>query len=221
MGDMMFGAFIERFPDMWPLLQRGMIDTLLLAAGAICLGLVVGFILCLARLSSNPVLRRFAISYIEVMRGTPALVQLFLIYFGLVSLGLSLNAFPAAVLGLGLNMAAYGAEILRAGLLAVDKGQKEAAAALGMTPSMSMRLVVAPLAVRVVLPPLGNSAISLIKDTSIAALISAPDLVLQARNLSSEYFMPLPIFLFVGAMYLCICFPLSMGIRLLEKRWAT
>lgn len=186
---------------------------------ALPVGLIVGFALCLARTSNSGLLQRLAGAYIEVMRGTPALVQLFLIYFGLARIGIRLDTFEAAVLGLGLNLAAYVAEILRAGLLSVSQGQKEAAEALGMTPVMSMRFVIAPQALRTVLPPLGNASISLVKDTSIAALISAPDLVLQARNLSSEYFIPLPIFLFAGLMYFGICFPLSLMFRSLERRW--
>ncbi|RYE01853.1 MAG: amino acid ABC transporter permease, partial [Sphingomonadales bacterium] len=195
MRDAGFGAFAASFSEMWPLLAQGLGDTLKLASGAVLIGLIFGLVVCLARISPNKILSRAALLYIEAMRGTPALVQLLLIYYGLVSMGLRLEAFQAAVLGLGFNMAAYVAEILRGGLAGVGTGQKEAAAALGLTPSMSMRLIILPQAIRIVLPPLGNSAISLIKDTSIAALISAPDLVLQARNLSSEYFLPLPIFL--------------------------
>ena len=217
MPDMMFGAFFASLPEMLPLFWEGILQTARLAGGAIVVGLIFGFVVCLARMSEGwP--SRVAIAYIEIMRGTPALVQLFLIYFGLVSVGIKFGAFEAAVLGLGLNMAAYVAEILRAGLQAVDRGQREAAMAVGMTPFMSMRYIVMPQAIRIVLPPLGNSAISLIKDTSIAALISAPDLLLQARNLSSEYFMPLPIFLAVGFIYFCICFPLSLCLRIYAHR---
>lgn len=221
MSDAGFGAFVDNLPTIGPLLLGGLVDTLQLASGAVLIGLCFGLVVCLARISRNKILSRGAIIYIEVMRGTPALVQLLLIYYGLVSIGLRFEAFQAAVLGLGFNMAAYVAEILRGGLAGVGAGQKEAAAALGLTPAMNMRLVILPQAVRIVLPPLGNAAISLIKDTSIAALISAPDLVLQARNLSSEYFLPLPIFLAVGAIYFLLCFPLSMAIRVLERRWKT
>jgi His/Glu/Gln/Arg/opine family amino acid ABC transporter permease subunit len=215
----MLGPFIDNFPAMWPLFQDGLVTTLIIAAGAIAVGMTVGAALSVARISDNRVLTAVAGAYIEIVRGTPALVQLFLIYFGLVNLGIRLETLHAAILGLGLNMAAYVAEILRAGILSVDRGQREAALALGMGPMKAMRLVIAPQAVRVVLPPLGNASISLIKDTSVAALIATPDLVLQARNLSSEYFLPLPIFLFVGLMYFCLCFPLSVFVRRLERRW--
>lgn len=221
MSDAGFSAYFDNFHEIWPLLLGGLGDTLKLASGAVLIGLVFGLVVCFARISKNRFIARSALVYIELMRGTPALVQLLLVYFGLVSIGLKFEAFQAAVLGLGFNMAAYVAEILRAGLSGVGAGQKEAAAAIGLTPAQSMRLIVLPQAIRIVLPPLGNAVISLVKDTSIAALISAPDLVLQARNLSSEYFLPLPIFLTVGLMYFFLCFPLSMGIRVLERRWKT
>lgn len=219
MRESMWGSFIENFPAMWPLFRSGLIATLELSIGSIAIGLAVGALMCVLQESNSRSIRLFATSYIEIMRGTPALIQLFLIYFGLASAGITMSTFQAAVLGLGLNMAAYVAEALRAGLVSVDKGQKEAAEALGMTPLMVLRYIVFPQAVRVALPPLGNLSISLIKNTSIAALISAPDLVLQARNLSSEFFMPLPIFLFVGVMYFCVCFPLALMVRSLERRW--
>jgi polar amino acid transport system permease protein len=219
MRDVMWSAFTDNFPDMWPLFRSGLIATLELSVGAIVIGLAVGTLICALQESNRKPIRFCAASYIEVMRGTPALIQLFLIYFGLASVGLTMSTFQAAVLGLGLNMSAYVAEALRGGFASVDKGQREAAEALGMTPLMVLRYIVFPQAFRVVLPPLGNLSISLVKNTSIAALISAPDLVLQARNLTSEYFLPLPIFLFVGAMYFCVCFPLSLMVRSLERRW--
>lgn len=219
MPDLMLDQFLSNFHYMWPQLLQGVRDTLALAAAAIVVGLIVGFLLCLARISRFGPLDRFARIYIEVMRGTPALVQLFLIYFGLVGIGIRFGAYEAAVIGLGLNMAAYVAEILRGALEAVDVGQKEAAQAIGMPPAMSMRLIIIPQSMPIALPPLGNAAISLLKDTSIAALISAPDLLLQGRNMASEYFTPLPIFVTIGVIYFTLCFPLSLAMRALERRW--
>lgn len=219
MSDLMLDQFFANFPYMLPQLIEGVGDTLALASAAIVVGLVVGFLLCLARISRFTWLSWFARIYIEIMRGTPALVQLFLIYFGLVGIGIRFGAFEAAVIGLGLNMAAYVAEILRGALAAIDSGQKEAAQAIGMPPAMSMRLIIIPQAMPIALPPLGNAAISLLKDTSIAALISAPDLLLQGRNMASEYFTPLPIFVTIGIIYFALCFPLSLAIRSLERRW--
>ncbi|WP_164705049.1 amino acid ABC transporter permease, partial [Pseudomonas viridiflava] len=124
---------------------------------------------------------------IEVFRGTPALVQLFIIYFSLTAVGIEFSSFVAAIIGLGLNAAAYLAEIYRAGLEAVPKGQVEAAKAIGMPRAQVMRWVVLPQSIRIVLAPIGNVAISLLKDTSVASLIAAPDLMLRAQDLSAVY----------------------------------
>lgn len=219
MPNLMLDQFFSNFQNMWPQLLQGVRDTLTMAGAAILVGLIMGFLLCLARISRFGPVSRFARIYVEIMRGTPALVQLFLIYFGLVGIGIRFGAFEAAVIGLGFNMAAYVAEILRGALEAIDVGQKEAAQAIGMPPAMSMRLIVIPQAMPIALPPLGNAAISLLKDTSIAALISAPDLLSQGRNMASEYFTPLPIFVTIGILYFVLCFPLSLAIRALERRW--
>jgi polar amino acid transport system permease protein len=120
------------------------------------------------------------------------------------------------MLGLGLNGAAYLAEVYRAGIEAVNKGQREAAQAIGMTYAQFMRWIILPQAARVALPSIGNYAVALLKDTSIASLISAPDLMLRARDLTSEYYMPMEIFVTVGVIYFCMAFPLSLGVRRLE-----
>ena len=134
--------------------------------------------------------RRAAGSYIELIRGTPALTQLFLIYFGLASAGFVLSAFTAAVVGLGLNYAAYLAEVYRAGIRAIHAGQREAALVIGMTHAQAMRSIILPQALRVIVPPMANYAVSLLKDTSVASLISAPELMLRhaisAANISAH-----------------------------------
>jgi len=194
--------------------------TLQLAIGALLIGLVVGLLIALARLSGNRRLRGFALLYIEVFRGTPALVQLFIVYFSLTAIGIEFSSYKAAVVGLGLNAAAYFAEIYRAGLEAVPKGQVEAAKAIGMPRGQVLRFVLLPQAARIVLAPIGNVAISLLKDTSVASLIAAPDLMLRAQDLSAVYFMPLEIYVLVGALYFVMCYPLSLGVRLLERKSA-
>ncbi|WP_200841138.1 amino acid ABC transporter permease, partial [Geminicoccus flavidas] len=207
--------------DLWemihPELLAAALATLQLALGALMLGLVLGLLLALARIGGNPLLARLAGLYIEIFRGTPALLQLFIIYFGLAAIGVTFSSFQAAVIGLGLNAAAYLAEIYRAGLEAVPKGQTEAAQAIGMTSGQVLTWIVLPQALRVVLAPIGNVAISLLKDTSVASLIAAPDLMLRAQDLSSQYFMPLEIYLIVGAMYFVLCFPLSLLVRRIER----
>ncbi|UVM02494.1 amino acid ABC transporter permease [Pseudomonas laurylsulfatiphila] len=192
--------------------------TLQLAFGALVIGLIVGLLVALARLSGSRALRRAALYYIELFRGTPALVQLFIVYFSLTEIGVHFSSFQAAMIGLGLNAAAYLAEIYRAGLEAVPKGQVEAAKAIGMPKLKVLRWVVLPQAIRIVLAPIGNVAISLLKDTSVASLIAAPDLMLRAQDLSSVYFMPLEIYILVGAIYFALCYPLSLAVRMLERK---
>ena len=194
------------------------VASLKLALGALALGLVLGLLLALVRLSGKGWIWRITGIYIEIFRGTPALMQLFIIYFGLTAIGITFSSLQAAIIGLGLNASAYLAEIFRAGIQAVPKGQSEAALAIGMRPVQVISWIVLPQAVRVVLAPVGNVAISLLKDTSVASLIAAPDLMLRAQDLSSQYFQPLEIYLIVGAMYFALCFPLSRLVRAVEPQ---
>lgn len=211
---------------LWDLLTEWMPQLLAAAGGtlrmtalAYVLGAVAGLLIALARLSRGRLLSAPAVLYIEIVRGTPALTQLFLIYFGLGSIGLALSAFEAAVVGLGLNYAAYMAEVYRAGIEAIHRGQREAAQSVGMTQGQAMRYIILPQAVRIILPPMANYAISLLKDTSVASLISAPELMLRARDLSSEYFMPMELYLIAGLMYLVMAYPLSQAVRRLERHF--
>ncbi|MEQ7919427.1 amino acid ABC transporter permease [Xanthomonas sp. WHRI 1810A] len=192
--------------------------TLQLALGALLIGLVVGLLVALLRMNRSPRIRRLATMYVELFRGTPALVQLFILYFGLTAIGIEFSSFQAAMIGLGLNASAYLSEVYRAGIEAVPKGQFEAAHTIGMTRYKTLRWVVLPQAIRIVLAPIGNVAISLLKDTSVASLIATPDLMLRAQDLSSVYFMPLETYLIVGAMYFVLCFPLSLAVRMLERK---
>ena len=161
---------------------------------------------------------RLALVYIETMRGIPQLALLFLIYFGLVPLGITLHAFAAAVIGLGLSGAATLAEVYRAGMQSVDPGQREAAQTIGMERAQVLRHVVLPQAWPAVLPPMGNYLVALLKDTSIASIISAPELMLRTRDLSSEYYLPMHFYLLAGGMYLVMAWPLMQGVRVLERR---
>ena len=139
--------------------------------------------------------------------------MLFLIYFGLADFGIIFDAFPAAVLGLGLSGAAYMAEIFRAGIESIHRGQMEAALTVGLTPMAAMRWVILPQALRVVLPPLANFGIALLKDTSVASIISAPELMLRARDLASSSFLPLEVFLLAAAIYLVMSLPVAFLTR--------
>jgi His/Glu/Gln/Arg/opine family amino acid ABC transporter permease subunit len=182
-------------------------------AVALCLGLVVA-LLKLARLAP---LRIIANCYIEVMRGTPAITQLFIIYFGLSDLGIDIPPVPAAIIGLGMNGAAYVAEIYRAGILAIHRGQVEAALSLGMTPIDAMRFIILPQALRLMLPPLCNYAVSLLKDTSLASVVAAPEIMFFARQLVTETLLSLQIYLIVAAIYLAMSIPMGRLVAYLER----
>ncbi len=203
--------------DWMPELLVAALQTLKMTASAYLLAIAAGLALALGEMSHRRWLARACRIYIEFVRGTPTLIQLFLIYFGLPAFGIVLPGFGAAVVTLGLHYAAYMSETYRAGIAAVDRGQGEAAAAVGMTPAESMRHIVLPQAIRVILPPMGNSLVSLLKDTSVASLIAAPELMMRADDLTSEYYMPMQVYLLAGVMYFVMAFPLSMGVRWLER----
>ena len=136
-----------------------------------------------------------------------------LIYFGLVPLGIVLDAFVAGVVGLALSAGGYIAEVFRAGIQAIHRGQREAALAVGMTPAASFRYIILPQAVRIVLPPLLNMLIILLKDTSICSLISTPELMLRAKDLAMMSFLPMHLFLLAAAIYFLLAWPLSLLTR--------
>lgn len=214
-------AVYQEHMAVWlPQLLEAAGNTLRMTVLAFLLALVVGLILALAKLSPIAPLRWLASAYIEVMRGIPSLAILFLIYFGLADFGIIFDAFPAAVIGFGLNGAAYMAEIFRAGILSIHSGQLEAALTVGMTPMSAMRWVILPQAMRVVLPPLANFGIALLKDTSVASIISAPELMLRARDLASSSFLPMEVFLLAAAIYLVMSLPVALVTRRLEARFA-
>ncbi|VTO24533.1 cystine ABC transporter [Klebsiella variicola] len=157
---------IQLVIDSAPFLLKGAVFTLQLSIGGMFFGLVLGFVLALMRMSPLWPVKWLARMYISIFRGTPLIAQLFMIYYGLPQFGIELDPIPAAMIGLSLNTAAYAAETLRAAIASIDKGQWEAAASIGMTPWQTMRRAILPQAARVALPPLSNSFISLVKDTS-------------------------------------------------------
>jgi His/Glu/Gln/Arg/opine family amino acid ABC transporter permease subunit len=207
------------FADSLPELLVAAFATLQMTAAAFAVAAVLGLLLAILRLAGGwP--GRLAFVYIELVRGTPALTLLLLVYFGLVPLGIALPAFSAAVTAFGLNGAAYLAEVYRAGIQAVDKGQREAAQMIGLRRGKVMRHVVLPQALPAVLPPMANSLVSLLKDTSIASLISAPELMLRSRDLAGTYYLPMEYYLIAGAMYLVMAWPMMQGARRLERHFA-
>lgn len=216
----MLQIYREHWGEWFPQLLRAAEGTLKMTGLAFCLAFALGLLLALAKLSPAAPLRLAAAGYIEVMRGIPALVILFIIYFGLADFGIIFDSFQAAVIGFGLNGAAYLAEVFRAGILAIHRGQMEAALTVGLTPLRAMRHVVLPQALRVALPPITNYAIALLKDTSVASIISAPELMLRARDLASSSFQPMEVFLLAAAIYLVMSLPISFVARRLETRLA-
>ncbi len=216
----LFAVYEEHWAEWLPQLLEAAGNTLRMTALAFVLAFLIGLPLALAKMSSVAPLRWFATAYIETMRGIPALAILFLIYFGLADFGLIFDAFPAAVIGFGLNGAAYMAEIFRAGISSIHSGQMEAALTVGMTPLSAMRSVILPQALRVVLPPLANFGIALLKDTSVASIISAPELMLRARDLASSSFLPMEVFLLTAAIYLAMSLPIAFLTRRMEARFA-
>jgi His/Glu/Gln/Arg/opine family amino acid ABC transporter permease subunit len=212
-------------PEILPVLWFATGMTVAVTIGALIVALVLGLVVALMRISRVRPIRYVALVYTDVLRGTPALVQLFIIYFGLADLGLEFDPVTAAIIGLGMNGAAYVGEIYRAGIEATHHGQMEAALSLGMTPLKAMRFIILPQAVRVMLPPLCNYAILLVKDTAIISTIAAPEIMFEARRLVQATFMHSisgQIYLLCALFYLALTLPLSYLAQRLEqarRRW--
>ncbi len=187
--------------------------TLASFSGAIILGLA----LALIRLLGFRLVNVLISGYVEVLRNTPVLAQLFIIYFSLPSLGIMIDPVPAAIIGLSLNGSAVLSEVFRSGLNAIHYGQREAALAVGMTPMKTFRYIILPQAFRIILPPLLNMLIILLKDTSICSLISTEELMLRAKDLAMMSFLPMHLFLLAGVIYFLLAWPLSIATRHLEK----
>jgi cystine transport system permease protein len=203
-----------------PFLAKGLAYTLALALFGMGAGLALGFGLALMRIAKSPALRWPASVYISAVRGTPLLVQLFLIYYGLPQFGVQLPPLAAAAIGFALNMAAYAAEILRASILAVDAGQSEAAQVLGLKRGQTLRLVILPQAARTAIAPLSNSFISMIKDTSLAATIQVPELFRQAQLITARTLQIFTMYLAVAAIYWIACAALAAVQSRLERNAA-
>jgi polar amino acid transport system permease protein len=210
--------YARHLPQWMPEMLLAAVGTLRMTALAFILANAAGLFLALARVSNLRPLSAVALTYIEVVRGIPALTLLFVIYFALPAIGVKFDSFTAAVVGLGLNGAAYLAEVFRAGILAIHRGQVEAALSIGLTPLNVMRLVILPQAFRVALPPIANYAIALLKDTSVASIIAAPELMLRARDLASSSYLPMHLFLLAALMYFVMSYPISLAVRGLERR---
>lgn len=200
------------------MLLEGAKLTVQLTSIAVFFGIILGTITGMARISKGP-LRYVAASYIDVIRGTPLLVQTFLIFYGLPSLlQRPIPAYFAAVLALSVNSGAYVGEIVRSGIQSIDKGQWEAAASLGLSGGQTMGLVVLPQAFRRILPPLGNEFIALLKDSSLVSVIALEELVRKGQIIIGRTFRPFEVWLAVALIYFVMTFTVSRLVNVVEKR---
>jgi len=209
---------IRRYAVAGPLLRRAALLTLGVSVAAMLVAVLAGLLLAISRVFGFTPIRWFATAYIELMRGTPLLIQLLFIFYGLPSIGIRLSPFAAGVLGLGLNYAASEAENYRAGLLAVPVGQWDAAQALGLTKSQSLRLVIIPQAIRFVLPPLTNDFISLLKDSSLVSALTMVELTGAYHRIATETFDYFGAGLLVAFLYLLLGLPFVRLARYTESR---
>lgn len=205
-----------------PQMLQGTMDTLRLFFITIVLSIPLGIVLAFARVSGFGWLRKIVAAYVYVLRGTPLMLQLLFVYFGLPFLpyiGMRLDDFPAAVLAFVLNYAAYFCEIFRAGIQAIPKGQYEAAKTIGMNYLQTMRRIILPQVIKIILPPISNETITLVKDTSLIYILAMNDLLRTTRNLVQRDFNIMP-FLVAGVFYLIMTLILTAGFNRLEKHYA-
>jgi len=204
----------------FPYLLKGAVTTLEVTSLSILLGLLIGTFVGMGRLSRNPIFSRPATAYVEFIRGTPLLVQIYIIYFGLPSLGLNLPKFPAGIIALGINSGAYVAEIVRAGIQSISHGQYEAARSLGLTHWQAMRYIILPQAFRNILPALGNEFIALTKDSSLVSVIAITELLRAGQIVISRTFQSFSVYFAVALLYFVMTFTMSRIVRRVEKRLA-
>ncbi|MGO1081240.1 amino acid ABC transporter permease [Inquilinus sp. CA228] len=211
-------SFLRDAAEFLPILLQGVGLTLLVTAGALVLSTVLGLVWAILRVSGIGLLSGLSATLVNVIRGVPIIVQLFYLYFVMPDLGVSLTALQAAIIGLGVAYSAYQAENFRAGIQAIDKGQIEAAQSIGMGWWLTMRRVILPQAVRIVLPPYGNIMIMLLKDSSQASTITVAELALQGKLIASASFKNTSVFTLVALMYLAMSIPLILLVRHFEKK---
>lgn len=201
-----------------PIALAGLLGTIPLSLASFALGIAIAFGVALMRLSRHAVLRGIGRAYVSVIRGTPLLVQLFVIFYGLPSLGLTVPPWPSAILALALNVGGYAAEVIRAAVQSVAVEQWEAGYMIGMSRTQTLWRIIIPQAIRVAVPPLSNTFISLVKDSSLAALILVTELFRKAQEIASSTYEFLAIYIEAAAVYWVICLVLSFGQSRLEKK---
>ncbi|MGO4811831.1 amino acid ABC transporter permease [Cupriavidus sp. 2MCAB6] len=209
---------LQLVADSLPVLMQGMLLTIKFALLSMVFGLVIGTVVALMGISHRRVLMAIARVYVSIMRGTPLLVQIFVVYYGLPGIGIALEPTPAGVLTLSLNVGAYLSESMRGAILGIPRGQWLAAYSLGLTQGQTLRYVVGPQALRLAVPSLSNSLISLIKDTSLVSVITVTELLRTAQEVIAATYQPLPLYLAVAAIYWMLSTALSQVQRRLERR---
>ncbi len=201
------------------LLLNGLGVTIAFTAGIVVIGLLIGLVASLGSLSRFKVVRGFTVGFVEVFRCTPVLVQLIWFYYALPILsGIEMSPITASLLALSCYGGSFYAEIIRGGIVSIDKGQGEAGAALGMTPNQTMRRVLLPQALKRMIPPLMNQSIIQLKNTSLVSVLAVPDLVYQAQMAAHDSYRPLETYTAVAVSYFLILFPLTIFVRLGERR---
>ena len=211
--------FLTQSAEFLPILLMGVKLTILVTIGSLAVSTVLGLIWALMRVSGIRALAAISRTIINIIRGVPIIVQLFYIYFVLPDFGITLSALQAAIIGLGIAYSAYQAENFRAGIEAIDHGQVEAAQSIGMGWALMMRRVILPQAVRIVLPPYGNTMIMMLKDSSQASTITVAELALQGKLIASATFQNSTVFTLVALLYLTMSIPLIIIVGWLENRF--
>ena len=204
--------------DALPLLAEGLMATVIVSLASFVMALLIGVSVGIARAESAKA-KRLLGPYVELFRGTPLLIQLFFIYYGLPSIGVNMDNYTAGVIGLGLNGGAYISEIVRGALYSVEKGQKDAAAALGLSWYQAMATVILPQSVRVALPPMVNAFSALLKDSSLVSVLAITELTRVSQLIYTRTFRAFEVYLAVGAIYFGMIYLVSLLSRNLEKRF--
>jgi len=210
--------FIEKSIEFLPLLFDGLKLTILVTLGTLVLSTILGLMLMMMRISNIRILKWIAITAINIIRGIPIIIVLFFIYFVMPDWGVSLSALQAGIIGLSISYSAYHAENFRAGIEAIDRGQIEAAQSMGMGWGLTMRRVLLPQAVKIVLPSYGNMMISTLKDSSQTSTITVAELALKGKLIASATFQSGIVFALIALLYLAMSIPLTLLVAHLEKR---
>lgn len=204
--------------SLWPLAQGMLFGTIPLTVISFTFGLIIAITIAIMRISSNWLARSFAATYISLIRGTPLLLQLFIIFYGLPSLGVVFDPWPSAIIAFSLNVGAYGAESIRSAILSVPKGQWEAASTIGLNRGQTLRRIILPQAARVAVPPLSNSLISLVKDTSLASAVLVTEILRKAQEIAAPTFEFFLLYSVAAVYYWIVSQVLTIVQGRLEKR---